>query len=55
MSTEVGGSIRELCSQGYSKGSNDINKLALHKKMTKFVCGQSASWKDSDDIMSFYL
>ncbi len=55
MGTEVGGSIRELCNQGYSIGSNDINKLALHKKMTKFACGRSASWKDFDDITSYYF
>jgi hypothetical protein len=52
---EVGGSIGELCNQEYSKGNNDINKLALHNKMTKFACGQSTSWKDSDDITSYYL
>jgi hypothetical protein len=55
MGIEVGGSIRELCSQGYSKGNNDINKLALHNKMTKSACGQSASWKDSNDTTGYYL
>jgi hypothetical protein len=35
MGTEVGGSIGELCSQGCSKGSNDINKLALHNKTSQ--------------------
>jgi hypothetical protein len=29
---EAGRSIGKLCSQGCSKGSNDINKLALHNK-----------------------
>jgi len=52
---EVGGFIGELCSQGYSKGSNDINKLALDNKRTKSACGQSASWKDFDDITNYYL
>jgi len=43
MGTKVGGSIGELCNQGYNKGNNDINKLALHNKRTKSACGQSAS------------
>jgi hypothetical protein len=45
MGIEAGGSIRELCNQRCSKGSNDINKLALCNKRAKFACGQSASQK----------
>ncbi len=55
MGVKVGGSIRELCIQGCSKGSNDINWLALHNKKAKFACDQSASRKEHDDITNCHF
>ncbi len=55
MGTKVGGSIRELCNQGCSKGNNDINKLALCNKRVKFACGQSASQKDPHCITNSHF
>ncbi len=52
MGIKAKGCIGKLCSQGCSKGNNDINKLALHNKRAKSGCGQSASWKDPNNITS---
>jgi hypothetical protein len=53
--TKAGGSIRELCNQGCSKGNNDINKLVLCNKRAKFACGQNASQKDRHCITSSHF
>jgi hypothetical protein len=45
----------ELCIQGRIKGSNDIDRLMLHNKRTKFTCGPSTSRKEPNDIMGYQL
>jgi hypothetical protein len=37
--TKAGGFTKKLCSQGCSKGNNDMNKLMLCNKRAKFACG----------------
>jgi hypothetical protein len=46
---------RELCTQGFTKGGNDINWLALHNKGTQSACSSSTSWKEPNNITSCYL
>jgi hypothetical protein len=55
MGIEARGCTRKLCSQGCSKGNNDINKLTLHNKRAKSACGQSAFQKDPNNITSLLL
>ncbi len=55
MGIKARGSIRELCNQGCSKGSNDINKLALCNKRAKFACGESAFHKDPHHITNSHF
>ncbi len=48
-------SIEELCPQGCTKGSNDINHLVLHNKRNKFACGPNTSRKEPNDITSCHF
>jgi len=52
---KVGRSIGELCTQGHTKGNNDIDHLALHNKRTKSAHGPNTFQKEPNDIMSCYF